>query len=188
MKKLLAFLLVAAMTVASAVSVNAATGLTAKEQEILTALKAGVETKGGTVKLPAEYVNQAESFLLSNDTTDAEGDEILGYISSTKELLEPLRIKSLSDIPSSAKAQVIELASDAADVVGAVLTVSGTTITITQDSKTIFEANVSTNTPVKQTDANMLPAVLVSVLLLGGVVFAVAGSRKYSAKRLSLAE
>lgn len=69
MKRIIATLLALVAAMSMAVSASAAPGVSAMEQEVLDALSAIEYTVNGkTVKLPAEYYNQAQEYFVQYDT------------------------------------------------------------------------------------------------------------------------
>ncbi len=69
MKRVVAVLLALVAAMSMAISASAAPGVSALEQEVLDALAAIEYTVNGeTVKLPAEYYNQAEEYFMQYDT------------------------------------------------------------------------------------------------------------------------
>lgn len=183
MKKITMLFLVAAMVVMTVLSASAA-GLSAQEQKVLDALKADIPTASGTIKIPAQYITQAENFLLSDDSmTEADAEKILGNINQVKALVKDQKVTKFSDVPASIRNQVLDLAAASAEVVGAKMTASGNSIAITKNGKTIFETKAGTSNPIKQTDADMAGTIVVGTLLLCGLAFTVIASRKFAVQK-----
>lgn len=176
-------LLIAAMIVMTVFSVNAA-GLSEQESRVLDALKADIPTASATLKIPAQYITQAENFLLSDDSmTEADADQIIANINAAKELVKDQPITKFSEVSSSIRNQVLDLAADSAKIVGAEMKVSGSSISITKDGNIIFETNFNNNNPIKQTDADMTGSIVVGALLLCGLAFTVIASRKFAVQK-----
>ena len=184
MKKISTLLLVAAMIVMTVFSASAA-GLSDQESKVLNALKADIPTASATLKIPAQFITQAENFLLSDDSmTEEDANNIIANINKAKELVKDQPITKFSEVSSSIRNQVLDLAADSAKIVGAELSVSGSSISITKDGKIIFETNFSNNNnPIKQTDADMTGTIVVGALLLCGLAFTVIASRKFAVQK-----
>lgn len=168
MKRIIALVLTLGIFLSLSLMANAA-GISADEQKILDALKSEIQLKSSTYKLPAEYINQVENFLNANDLNSDEVNQILEKINEVKDIIKDVNARKISDIPSSVKKEIISLASEAANVVDLKLTVkSGNQIVITDSQNVVvFEANVNTSTPIKQTDTQMMGFVIVSLMIVG---------------------
>ena len=184
MKKISTLLLVAAMIVMTVFSASAA-GLSDQENRVLEALRADIPTASATLNIPAQFITQAENFLLSDDSmTEEDANNIIANIDKAKELVKDQPITKFSEVSSSIRNQVLDLAADSAKIVGAELSVSGSSISITKDGKIIFETNFSNNNnPIKQTDADMTGTIVVGALLLCGLAFTVIASRKFAVQK-----
>lgn len=126
-----------------AVSAHAADGITADEQKVLDNLKSGVVVEGTTVNVPAEYINQAESYMKTNDVTTEQVAAINSEIDSVKQVMKDNKIKSIADIKGSVASDVFAHAQKAAGVVGVTLKVNADkTVTVSdKDGKVIFTAD-----------------------------------------------
>lgn len=143
MKKLLCFMTSLAMCGMFMVGAHAAEGITADEQKILDALNAGVVVDGTTVNVPAEYINQAESYLKTNDVAADQVTVILSEIDSVKAVVKENNIKSIADIKGSVASDIFAHAQKAASTVGVTLKLNAdnTVTVIDKDGKVLFTAD-----------------------------------------------
>lgn len=195
MKKIITFLIMAAMVVSTVFSASAA-GLSESEQKILDALSEAIPTASGTINIPDNYIAQAKNFMLSDDSIDeAAANEILANIAAAKEIVKDQPISSISDISTSVRTQVVALASASAETVGATLTVSNDSVTITKDNTVIFQttaASSSTTTgtgtsvtnPIKQTDTESTA----SAVALSFAVICALGATLFVSRKLVAAK
>lgn len=125
------------------VGAHAAEGITADEQKILDALNAGVVVDGTTVNVPAEYINQAESYLKTNDVAADQVTVILSEIDSVKAVVKENNIKSIADIKGSVASDIFAHAQKAASTVGVTLKLNAdnTVTVIDKDGKVLFTAD-----------------------------------------------
>ncbi len=203
MKKLFALLIAVVLVATFALSAGAATGITAKEKEIIDALSTEITMKSGTVvALPAVYVNQAKDFLTRAELTDPQVEAILVHIEAAIEAVEASDAKSLGQTAVDVKEAVIAEAEGAAEVVGATLSVTKSNIQPTDDGdvtadytvKLIFgsdavtgyeqgdsiEVTGNSGDVIKQTgaEADMTATAVAAVVVLAAVAFVVVASRK----------
>lgn len=183
MKKILCFVTSLAMCGLFAVNVNAAEGITADEQAILNELKAGVEVDGKTVSVPAEYINQAESFLKTNDVTAEQAKTINAEIAAAKEIVKTNKITDVKEIKGSVASEIFARAKSAAATVGVTLEV-GADKTITVKDKAGNALFVVSNGVIKATGDNYsmmfgMTGAIALILVGAGVV---AGKKGYFAK------
>lgn len=169
--------------------VNAAEGITVDEQKIIDALNNGVEVEGKKVALPAEYINQAESFLKTNDVTAAQASTIIVNIDAAKKVMVDNKITDVKDIKGATASEIFAIAQAAAKEVGVTLTMDNTnkTITVTdKDGKKLFVvgADKSTTNPIKDTgdDYTMMFVMTGAIALLLAGAGVVASKKGYFAK------
>ena len=171
MKKLFAILLTAVLLlVPCAIGASAEGALNSYEQEVITLLSGSITKNGATFKIPVEYVNQAKAYFLTIDMTEAQKNEIVGYINEGAEL-----VRAQDSFPYAVKRQILELGQKACAVTGLNLVFNGATknVVITENGTVVFENEAI----VKSTgSADMTVAVAVSgiVLLVLGAAFVVA--------------
>ena len=126
MKKAISIAVVVLMLALSMVSAFAL--VSPEEQKIVDALKAGVTVNGQTVTLPADYINQAENYLINNDVdiTAENAAAIIAKIDNAKAVIVEKGITNLDkNIPSDVKDQLVAIAEEAAKVENLKVTVSG---------------------------------------------------------------
>lgn len=122
MKKLLSSLLaVALIACATVASANAAGTITAKEQEIITALE-----KNG---VPSEYVAQAKTYLVENEVSDVKVNKLIEGIDEVKAMCEAEGIKSVEQLKNASA----DFHSKFVAKVNAVASVIGVTISVSAD-------------------------------------------------------
>ena len=176
MKKLIGFVAVLSMVFAMAITASAAQ-ITSDEQTLIDVLKAGVVVDGKTVKVPAKYINQAESYLMNKDVTKAEVEEVLSYIDSAKDYMVANKIKDLSAMNSKQMDKMISYAEDAAKVVDVKLTVNTKTGVI-RGIDTEGNVVLSGEETIKQTGMDMNATVAVAAALCAVVVVCVVVAKK----------
>jgi len=183
MKKIMATIAIVMLVVFSAFSASAATEITANEQKILDALSASITTSNGTVTIPDSNINQVKQYLLKKDVDATEVTTILAKINDAKAVTTTVSGTSFAQVydnmPAATRTKVIDIAKDAANVVGATLSVDATakTVTITDPEAGTFTLDVAA---VKKTgvSGNVAMAGIASVLLLGAVSYVIFASRK----------
>ena len=177
-KKLVAVTTVLCMTFAMSICAFAAE-ITAEEQEIIDALRAGVVVDGETVTIPENYINQAESYLMREDIASEQVAEVLGYVEEAKNYVVSENITDLSSMSSSQMDEMIAVAQEAAEVVDVKLTVNtqtGIIKGVDEAGKVVLSGELS----VKQTgtDMNATVAVAVALVAVVGVCVVVASKKK----------
>lgn len=179
MKKILSAVLSVAVIMVCSISVFAA-GINSYEKQILDTLRAGINLNGTVSYLPAEYINQAENYLnTSVDITQAQAQEILGYIEEARALVLADGADSIEGLKSQTNEAVFKMAQQAAAVLGLKLTISGNKVVVITDAEgnVVFKGDRT----IKTTGAEFDPT---NAVLLGGailVLIALAGvaTRKY---------
>jgi hypothetical protein len=202
MKKLFALLIAVVLVCSLVVSAGAATGITAEEKAIITALSQKIEMKSGTiVSLPDKYINQAEDYLSKAELTTQQINDILKYIDNAADVVADSSAKSLSLAEVAVKEAVVKEAKDAAKVVGATLSVESIPVTgeagevvANYEAVLVFgpESTVpgytegtrielsSKNTEIEKTgvEGSVTATVVGSVVVLVAAAFVVVASRK----------
>jgi len=186
MKKIISTLIVAILVAFSALSVSATTtGITASEQKILDSLSATITTSDGSITIPDSYINQIKQYLLNKDVSDAQVSTIIAKIDDSKAITATVPGTSFSQVysnmPVATKTQVIDIAKDAANVVGATLSInaSSKTVTIVDPEAGTYTLDVSA---IKKTgvSGNVVMSAVASLLLLGAVSYVILASRKFA--------
>ena len=177
-KKLFVVVAVLCMTFAMSISAFAAE-ITTDEQKIIDVLKAGAVVDGKTVKIPAKYINQAESYLMKKDVSKAEVDKVLDYVDDAKKYMTSNKITDLNEMTSKQMNKMVSIAEDAAAVVDVKLTVNTKTGVIKGVDK---DGNIvlSGEETIKQTgmDVNATGAVAVALAAVVAVCVIVAAKKK----------
>ena len=177
-KKLFVVVAVLCMTFAMSICAFAAE-ITTDEQKIIDVLKAGTVVDGKTVKIPAKYINQAESYLMKKDVSKAEVDKVLGYVDDAKKYMTSNKITDLNEMTSKQMNKMVSIAEDAAAVVDVKLTVNTKTGVIKGVDK---DGNIvlSGEETIKQTgmDVNATVAVAVALAAVVAVCVIVAAKKK----------
>lgn len=183
MKKFLCFMTSLAMCGMFALNTHAAEGITADEQKVLDALNAGVVVEGTTVNVPAEYINQAETFLKTNDVAADQVSSILSEIENVKSVMVENKITSISDIKGNIATEIFAHAQKAAEVVGVTLKLNtdNTVSVYDKEGKLIFTADkgVIKDTGDNYTIMYVMTGAIALILAGAGVV---AGKKGYFAK------
>ena len=185
MKKIISTLIVAILVAFSALSVSATTGITASEQKILDSLSATITTSDGSITIPDSYINQIKQYLLNKDVSDAQVSTIIAKIDDSKAITATVPGTSFSQVysnmPVATKTQVIDIAKDAANVVGATLSInaSSKTVTIVDPEAGTYTLDVSA---IKKTgvSGNVVMSAVASLFLLGAVSYVILASRKFA--------
>lgn len=183
MKKIIAMVVIALLAVFTVFSASAASQLTADEQKILDALSASITTSNGTVTIPSADINQVKQYLLAKDVDATEVTTILAKIDEAKAVTATVPGTSFAQVyqnmPAATKTEVVDIAQDAAKVVGATLSVNATakTVTITDAEAGTFTLD---NSAIKKTgvSGNALMAGMATIVLLGAVSYVIIASRK----------
>lgn len=189
MKKLVT-IVVAALLVLTLVPSVFAAGVNDVEKEILAALREELKINGKTVAIPAEYVNQAENFFLSYETTEEQGKVILAKIKEGRDLILAQKnvdglikkgVLNLKDMPDNVKKQLLDMGTAACSEVGLKLVWDNTRIVITKadDSSVVYfssEPIIKVTGEIDYAAVATWSAVAVAVIALVG--FAVIYRRK----------
>lgn len=184
-KKIAVAILTMAMVTASSVMAFAANGVSADEQKILDKLSSGVTVNGTAVKVPAEYVNQAEKYLAANDVTADQVTSITSKIDDAYAVAKSENVTDLTKLSKDAKQKVLADAQAAAKVVGVTVTYDAKTGAITgktADGSTVLTGSLksdaasgsttaasSSNGVIKATGFGVSATVAVAVALVAGL-------------------
>lgn len=158
------------LIIAAPLSAAASTGINANEQAILDELNVGITLEGRTTYLPAQYINQATTYLQRSDVdvTSSESAQIISYIQKARSLAENSGYSSFSEMPTDFVNQLIALAQNAASVLGLTLSfdVNGGVVTIVSDSGDVV---VDGSGVIKQTGFDFSASAAVIIALMGAV-------------------
>ncbi len=131
-----------------AFSVSAEGTINASEQVILEKIQMVYKVGNKEYTVPAEYVNQARNFFLTVSVSEAQSDEILGYIENGLEILNVQVQKfgagevNFERFDSSAKTEILTLGQKAAQVVNLKLIYSDGSVSITDSAgKPVFSGS-----------------------------------------------
>lgn len=177
MKKVCSILLaLVLLIVPMAISVSAAGDLNANEQKIIAELSKEVTITGRTVSVPSEYVTQAKNYFKTIDVTDAQAEEILGYIAEGEKLVKSQKVVNstthFNTFEPAVNSKILDLGKKAVAVTGGVLVYDGKNVTITNaEGKVVFDAAPI----VKQTGAEVdftaiVLATIAVVAILGAAI------------------
>lgn len=166
-----------------AVSAHAADGITADEQAILDNLKAGVVVDGTVVNVPAEYINQAETYLKTNDVTAEQATTIIVEIDNVKAVVKENKITDIKEIKGAVAKDILAHAEKAASTVGVTLTVSADNTIVVKDKtgKVLFTAEKGVIKATGDDYSSMFAMTGAIALLLAGAGV-VASKKGYFAK------
>ena len=184
MKKICSILLaLVLLIVPMTISVSAAGDLNANEQKIITELKKKLEIGDKTFSIPKEYVTEAENYFKTIDVTEAQANEIIGYIVEGEEILVAQNITKTTDLKVLApevKKQILKLGQDAVAVTGGTLVYDGENVVITNAAgQIVFDAAPI----IKQTGAEVD---FTAIVLAAVAVIAVLGAAVVVAKKKAL--
>ncbi len=178
-KKLFVMVLVIVLAVCSVVSVSAA-GITADEQRIIDALDDEIVFALGSDKLPPDYLNRLEDFLIKYDLTAEQVEEVLAKIDEVKAEAKDMEISKTDQINQSNAGGLVGAVEGAVQVVD-----KNASVNINSDRNLVIQfSDKSTvtfeKTTVKATGivGNPIATVAAGVVLLAGVAYVVLASRK----------
>ena len=148
MKLISIALLSAAVAVSASLSVSAA-GINSAEQKILNELRTTVTMEGNLKTLPESYINQAENYFNTVEITDAQANEIISKIESTKTFLTETCAVNYISLTDAQEEEFISRCKEIAAVVDLKIAYEKSTQTVTiidSENKTVFvAANVGAN-------------------------------------------
>lgn len=185
LKKMIGVILATAICLTSSVTAFAA-GLSAEEKLLLDKLKAGVEVDGTVVKVPAEFLTQAENELKKNGT-DITADQAAIVSKKMDEVLavaQANNVKSIADMKAIAS-EVLPLVEEAATAVGYTVAydAAASNFSVTDpNGETVF----STKDVINQTGFDMTTTAAVggSLVVLLAACVVVANKKKLFAKTI----
>ena len=178
MKRLFALLLACLLICAAILPATAEEELSACEEEVIAALKIEMETVNGRVVLPSRDIAQFRRFFQNYEIADEDCAKIKTALENIRAILRPLHYKSYEDIPPEQKEALRAQLLAAAEAMGAKLQSNNGKFIFVRDGKPVFEESVRIVVPLKP-DERLGVSVAIVVLLVGGVVFSVIGSRKF---------
>ncbi len=180
MKKLLVFVLVVAFALCGVFTASAATGISADEQRIIDALDDEIVFALGKDKLPPDYLNRLEDFLIRYELTPEQVEEVLAKIEEVKAEAKDMEISKTDEINSSNAGNLVGAIEGAVQVVD-----KNASVNISSDRNLVIQfSDKSTvtfeKTTVKATGVtgNVYASVAAGALLLAGVAWVVLASRK----------
>ena len=190
--KILASVLVAGVVAVSAVCSVSAAGLSNGESRVLDELNTTVNLNGTATKCPQQYINQAENYFLLDyvDITDAQADEIIGYINDCKAFLESANVSTYGELTDEQMAELVALANKASGVVEVTLVLDRPSKVVTAYDKhgnVIGKATTDGKDDgvIKTTGADVPGVVCVAglgiLLVTGAGVYLLKGSKKETA-------
>ncbi len=97
MKKIIALIAVVALAALSCIPAFAA-GINSAEQSVLNNMRTPSNMNGNAVYVPDSYINQAEANFNTIDMTQAQADEINGYINAGRSYLESTKRSSYGEL------------------------------------------------------------------------------------------
>lgn len=177
MKRLIA-LLFSCLFLCAAALPAAAEDLSACEEEVVAALKAGMETVNGRVVLPSRDIAQFRRFFQNYEISEEGCAGIRESLENIRGILKSLDYKSYDDIPLERKEALRAQLLSAAGAMGAELQCNNGKFVFLRDGKPVFEESVKILVPVKP-DERLGVSIAIVVLLVGGLAFSVIGSRKF---------
>lgn len=179
MKRFVA-LLFACLFLCAAVLPAAAEDLSPCEEAVIKSLKAGMDTVNGRVVLPARDIAQFRRFFQKYEVSEADCAALHGAVEGIRSILKPLQYASYEEIPAEQREALRQELIKASAAMGAAFRFQNGKFSMLRDGAPVFEESVKVVVPVKPNE-NLGVSVAIVVLLLGGVAFAVIGSKKFEA-------
>lgn len=180
MKKTLKMLLVAAMMLAIATSVNAAT-----TSEVVKYLTSAHMVAGQSIVLPDTEKVKVERYFEQYPVSEANGDQIIANCNSIIAIMDAAGTADPQILSVADKQKVMDLANAAAEAAGVTLTFKNGTIEVYKDGKLIETVNFNGTTGGKLAytgNSNMLFVVVPGVVLIAGAIFLISKKGLKSAK------
>lgn len=180
MKKAISVILALVMcSMFLAVSVSAA-GINTYEQEVQDNLSQSIVVDGKTVKLPAEYYNQAKNYLMSSvDLKKDQADEVNGYVNEAIQLVKEDGTVTADGFSAEVNNAILSLAEKSASVVDLNLTYDGKTVKLVDSSnKVVFSNSAAIKVTGVSADVMAISVILVAALTMIGFVAVVAKKAK----------
>lgn len=185
MKKIICGLAAAVMLTVCALPVFAA-GINSHEKAVLDELRAGATVDGIHYNIPSQYINQAENWLNSSyDMTEEQANEVLSYIREAREIAVASGAKDFAQMSAATRQKLLDLAQNAAAVVGLKLTVvNGKTVVITDaNGVTVFKADAVIKTTGGRQAADATNVVILALVVVGTIAAAGFGARNLKVAR-----
>ncbi len=167
------------IVIALVVSLCFATTASAKVNEtLLNYAKSTHKIAGKDVKLSNADIVRVERYLNENEVSDAEAKQIIAKMDEIVTILDKEGVTDLTKLSDAKKEEVLNLAKEAAEVVGATLTYdnSSKTLTVYQNG-TKIEA-ISLNPYLKQTGTSNIALVSLSGVAVVSVAAALYRKKK----------
>lgn len=189
MKKILAILtMVVLIASVFALGVNAAGAINANEQKVLDKLSSTVTANGKTFEIPKTYVNQAKNYFLTIDMTDAQANEIMGYLAEGEALVKQEEAKLTTNIVNmdtfkyTVKKEILNLGKKACKVIGLTLTYDGTYVKIVEDATGNIAFIDEPIIKVTGAEASNTAAIVISVMVVLAFAAAVVIAKKVTVR------
>ncbi len=181
MKRFCTVLLICIMACLALLPVSAAEaeeGLSACEQEVVLQLETEMETVNGRVVLPDRDIAQATQFFQKYEVSETACTAVIQALENIREILRPLDYASYDEIPADSREALRQELQSIAAALGASYETAGGKFSFVREGETVFEEDMRVAVPV-QPNGNLGVAIAIVALLVGGVFFAVIGSRKF---------
>ena len=131
----------------------AADAISAKEQEILDAIKT-IELNGTTVNVPDKYIAQATQYLEKNDLTDAAVADVLAKYEDVKAAVKDTGAKSVVELKEVLKdTTVAAKVVDAVEATGKAAGVDTFEVTVDNSGKVDFNLEGTDGSTIKPNDS-----------------------------------
>ena len=146
----------------------------ATENDIIATLEA--------TSLPSNYVQQAKNYLMSNDVTAEEADQIIVYINNAQSIVNARGANSVNQLTTADRQAILAELTAATAVLDITVTVTSKGVVFSNATGTVMATFPTKGNDVKQTGANNL-------YLAGGIslLVAAAGAAVVAKKRFQFA-
>jgi hypothetical protein len=129
MKKITSIFVALMLVAVTAVTAFAA-GINSNEQAVLDELNATISMQGSTMKIPAEFVNQAESYFNTIEMTADESSQIIAVIKEGESFLSNSGAANIADLSAEQKQELLSYGQKAVAVIGMTMTYDNTSKTL----------------------------------------------------------
>ncbi len=179
MKKLLAvFFALLLIAIPCCVGASAAGAINANEQKILDTLDQYVQLGKTKYHIPDEYIAQAKNYFLTVDVSEAQANEIIGYINDGIAILKkdamPDKEFHMSVLPAADKQAILKAGQDACEVIDLTLTYDATTekvvITAANNTTPVFNSEPIIKTTGAEVNAIVIVAAALAVVMVAAFV------------------
>ncbi|MCL2088570.1 MAG: hypothetical protein FWH14_03715 [Oscillospiraceae bacterium] len=159
------------------------------EQDILNALRSGIDVNGQIKEIPAHQIKTVEDFLAANNLSDEDLSFAMTEIEAVKAVWSATGKINFTDIPRSTQDQLITRAQAAAKRVNATLTYSGNQISIVDENNRTYTITVQGKLGTLQSGALGIDgtSAMILSLTLGAAVLFTAGTSLAISKRKAIA-